>query len=326
MDERQQQIKAGAGLEESRVNQDLIDFLQKWGSWILMALAVAALIYAGLQWLERQRVAKINEAFAAYEGAGGGANPNPDALRRVADEYEGVKSVAELARITSADVLLESVRLGVRPGAQINNDGSVGIIDDEGNANSEGELLSEEERGRYLDQAQSLYGAVLESTRGVAGKQTLAINAMFGLAAVHETRGEADRARQQLDEIATLADESGYPAIAVLARQRAESVTSEPAAPLLSRDQLPELPTPPAPETPGLTPGADPSILAPVEDLETDAEGDDAEGDDAEGADNESQPTEGDETAGDAEPDGDDAAPADDAGGDDAGEGQPDQP
>ena len=76
MDERQQQIKAGAGLEESRINQDLIDFLQKWGSWILMALAVAALAYAGLQWLERQRVEKKSlwRASSAASNAAAGVS------------------------------------------------------------------------------------------------------------------------------------------------------------------------------------------------------------------------------------------------------------
>ncbi len=278
MDERQQQIKAGAGLEDSRINQDLVDFLQKWGSWILMALAVAALIYAGMQWLERQRVAKVNEAFAALEGAGGGANPNPDALRRVADEYEGVESVAELARIKSADVLLDSVRMGIRSGAQINNDGSVGQIDPDGNVNSEGELLSDEERSRFLDQAQSLYASVLDATRGKEGKQTLAINAAFGLAAVYETKGEADRAREQLDLVVELAEQAGFPAIARLARSRTESLTTEAPGPLLARADLPELPAPPEPEpAPDLMPDPEEAAPAPVDpDAGEPAESDDA--------------------------------------------------
>jgi len=265
MDERQQQIKAGAGLEEGRINQDLVDFLQKWGSWILMALAVAALAYAGLQWLERQRVAKVNEAFAAFEGAAAGANPSPDALRRVADEYDGVESVAELARLTSADIFMDAVRMGVRTGAQVNADGSVGQVGPDGSVNAEGELLTEEERGRYLEQARALYGAVLEATRGKPGRELLAINASFGLAAVAETRGEIDAARAQLESVAALAEELKLPAMVRLARSRIEAL--DPSAPaLLARAQLPELPKPPEPEIPepdASTP-QDPTQVPPV--------------------------------------------------------------
>ena len=312
MDERQQQIKAGAGLEESRINQDLIDFLQKWGSWILMALAVAALIYAGMGWLERQREAKVNEAFAALEGARAGANPSPDALRRVADEYEGIKSVAELARLESADVILDAVRVGVRPGAQINADGSL---------ESDTELLTDDDRSRYLDQAESLYAAVLDATREKPGKKQIAISAMFGLAAVYETKGEVDRARTQLESVATMGESIALPAIARMARDRIELLTSEAAAPLPTRDQLPELPTPPEPEAPA---GVDPDLLMPpLGDVPPDSAGDDApSGDEAapaadEGADD--APSEDEGAADDA---GDDA----DAGSDETPPTEPDQP
>lgn len=212
-----------------------------------MALAVAALIYAGLQWRHRQHVAKVNEAFAAFEGAANGTNPSPEALRRVADEYSGVESVAELARITSADIFLDAVRMGVRTGAQINPDGSVGQVQPDGTVDSESELLSDEERGRYLDQAQALYGAVLDSTRDKPGKELLAINAGFGLAAVFETRGDLDGARAQLESVAALAEKQKLPAMARLARSRID-VLGEKTAPLIARSELPELPKPPEPD------------------------------------------------------------------------------
>ncbi len=44
MDERQQQIKSGAGLEESRINEDFKDFLEKWGFWLLLAVGVLWLL------------------------------------------------------------------------------------------------------------------------------------------------------------------------------------------------------------------------------------------------------------------------------------------
>lgn len=232
MDERQQQIKAGAGLEDSRINQDFVDFLQKWGSWFLMALAAAALVYAGLQYLERQRVAKINEAFQAYEGVMGGGSPSPDALRRVADEYEGVRSVAEMCRTTSADIYLESVRSGLKPGAQVGEDGEY----------PEEEFVTQEDREQYLASAESLYRSVLESTDQKKGRELIALNAMFGLAAVYDTRGDVEQARAQYAKAAEIAEAQKLPALARVARTRMESETAREFPPLPSEADLPELP------------------------------------------------------------------------------------
>lgn len=232
MDERQQQIKAGAGLEESRINQDLVDFLQKWGSWFLMALAAAALVYAGLQYLERQRVAKINEAFAAYEGVMGGGNPNPEALRRVADEFEGVRSVAEMCRLNSADIYLESVRTGLRPGAQVGEDGEY----------PEEEFITDEDREQYLSSAESLYNAVLASAGQTPGRELIALNATFGLAAVYDTRGQVEQAKEQYAKAAELAGAQSLPALQRVARARLESARVREFAPLPAEDDLPALP------------------------------------------------------------------------------------
>ncbi len=43
MDERQEQVQVGAGLQESRLNTDLINWLNKWGSHILSVVALIVL-------------------------------------------------------------------------------------------------------------------------------------------------------------------------------------------------------------------------------------------------------------------------------------------
>ena len=80
MDDRQTQIRQGEGLSESRVNQDFIDFLNKWSSPVLLVLAVAALTWAGLQWMEKKKIEKVNNAFADLEAATAGNNPSPASL------------------------------------------------------------------------------------------------------------------------------------------------------------------------------------------------------------------------------------------------------
>ena len=43
MEERQTQIREGAGLEESKLNVEFIDWLQRWSTPILLLVAGAAL-------------------------------------------------------------------------------------------------------------------------------------------------------------------------------------------------------------------------------------------------------------------------------------------
>ncbi|MEM1423311.1 MAG: hypothetical protein AAGH64_04835, partial [Planctomycetota bacterium] len=52
MDDRQQQVKIGAGLEESRINRELIDWLNKWGMRILIVVLLVVAAYQGSRFLE----------------------------------------------------------------------------------------------------------------------------------------------------------------------------------------------------------------------------------------------------------------------------------
>ena len=117
MDERQQQIRAGAGLEESRLNTEFIDFIQKWGGPFLIICALLMGAWAGWNWLERKKSQRLDEAFGQYEAQLAGGNPSPEALRAVAEEFSGIASVSLLARLNAADIYLAAIRSGVRTGA-----------------------------------------------------------------------------------------------------------------------------------------------------------------------------------------------------------------
>ena len=80
MDDRQTKIREGAGLEDSRINQEFVDFLNKWSSPVLIVLAVAALIWAGLTKLEQMKNEKIDNAFGEFQAAIEGGNPAPTSL------------------------------------------------------------------------------------------------------------------------------------------------------------------------------------------------------------------------------------------------------
>jgi hypothetical protein len=249
VDERQSQIKEGAGLDESRLNADFVDFLKKWSTPALLVIAAIVVGLFALRKLEERREAHIDAAFAQYEAA---ASPQPTGdpgtaqltswvavspftLQGVAEEYSDVRGARWLSRLAAADTYLTAVRAGVTLGATVKVDGTV---DD-----PEQDLLTPEARDDYLEQARSLYRSVLQDTENDTGATLHTLRALFGIAAVQESAGEISGARETLDRAATLAAARGYADLARLAERRSQTLDqlAEPVT-LISQDALPKLP------------------------------------------------------------------------------------
>lgn len=287
MDERQSQIKEGAGLDESRLNTDFVDFLRKWSTPLLLVIAAIVVGTFALRKFEERRSAHIDAAFAQYELA---ATPqptgDPDAaqltswvavspftLQGVADEYSDVRGARWLARLAAADTYLTAVRAGVTLGATVLADGSV--------ADPEQDLLTPEARDDYLEQARSLYRSVLQETESDEHATLHTLRALFGISAVQESEGELAGAQETLDRAATLAAARGYSELGRLAERRIETLDElEQPVTLISGDILPELPweqpeefemepgmAPPLDLQPGPGPGDEPfgPVLPPAQ-------------------------------------------------------------
>jgi hypothetical protein len=190
------QIRERAGLEESRLNQDFIDFLTKWSTPLLV---VVALIVGGnyfyKQYHDRQ-TAKLTEAFKELSGAATVANPSPTTLEDVARKYRGVASVGELASLKAADAYMRAIIRGVKPGAEVNADGTVKEVGDE---------LTAEDRASFLAKAEEQYRLVIESSASDPSKTLLHLGGLFGLASVSESRGEADNAKLAYEQAKAIA-------------------------------------------------------------------------------------------------------------------------
>ncbi len=235
MDDRQTEIRQGEGLNDSRVNQDFVDFLNKWSSPVLMVLAVAALSWAGMQWLENKKIEKVNRAFGDLEAAMAGGSPSPASLRTLATEYAGVRAVPELALLQTTDLYLNAFVRGIEPGAQID---SV-----TGQPLDENDLLDETQRSAYLEQAGQLAQEVIDLTDGNEGKAILAVQAMVRLAAVKEGKRDFDGAKSMYTKAAERARDAGFVTLAAFADQRAEGVDAiGDVSPLPSQDDLVALP------------------------------------------------------------------------------------
>lgn len=217
MDEKQNiQIRERAGLEESRLNQDFIDFLSKWSTPLLF---VVALIVGGnylyTQYTKKQE-ARLTAAFEQLTKVATAANPSPDSLRQVAIEFAGVGSVGEMARLKAGDEYMRAVLRGVKPGAEVNADGTVKEVGDE---------LTTEDRENFLGQAEEQYRLVVEATVGDAKKTMLRLGGFFGLASVAESRGDADKAKVNYEQVKALAGGSNeFKHFVAVAEKRIESL------------------------------------------------------------------------------------------------------
>jgi hypothetical protein len=241
MDERTTQIREGAGQVESKLNTEFIDWLRKWHMPILLVVALAALSWVGYQRWQAARDNEITQAFTEMQNA-----QSPEALRSIAANYEGIRSVSEMARLRAADIYLQAFRTGVKPGSQPQPDGTFTADD----------LLGASDRPGMLEQAEMLYRTVLDSTSRSQAKALLGVGASFGLAAVAESRGELDAARQQYERTAELAEWGGFPGQAEIARERIKKLPELAQPPRLYAAA--ELPKPPATEPPV---AFDPSML-----------------------------------------------------------------
>lgn len=246
MDERQQQIRERAGLEESRLNQDFVDFLQKYGTPLLLAVALLAVGYSLWNRYQKGEDTKVAAAFAALEAARAGDNPSPDTLISVAEEHAGRGAVPILARREAADIYLDCVARGIKPGSVVNADGTLATEDDA--------IKTPEEREELLKQAEASYQWIVDNTQADTGKAQHTMAGLYGLAAVAECRSEWDKAKGYYEGVVALAKQKGYGNHESTAQKRIDTLgalaTMEP---LPTKAQVPAPIPPPAPPAPEVT-------------------------------------------------------------------------
>jgi len=239
MDEqqRQRQVESGAGLQESRLNEEFIEFLNKWGPRVLWVLLIIVLGYVGLNYYGtlQQRAtdaafADLNEAIQAQD---------MQRLAAVADEHSNRASVSSLARLELARLYNGVGLMRIAPGSEAGDD-----------------LLPVEEANAYYERAIEEGRRVLEA----AGDQAaLAQQARWQIATAQISLGRIDEARETLEaftaeaEVAGLSPSQLGPAQARLDRL---SEYADP-FPLVPVERLPEFAKPPVTEEQALPPGFD---------------------------------------------------------------------
>jgi len=216
MDDRQTEIRAGAGLEDSRINKEFIDFLNKWSSPVILVFAIAALAWAGLRWMEQKKVEKIDRAFGDLQAATVGGNPSPASLNVLAETYAGVRSVPVIAKLTTTDLYLTAYLRGVQPGSEISRL--------TGEPVNEGDKLDEGQRQMYLDQAGQLASEIITLTEGDEGKALLTIHGLIRAGAVAECKRDFDAAASNYERVISIAETIKMPAIGAFGQMRLDAL------------------------------------------------------------------------------------------------------
>lgn len=261
------QIRERAGLEEARLNQDFIDFVTKWSTPLLLLVALGVGGNYLYQQYTRRQADRLALAFEQLAAQAAVINPSPDSLRQVAIEFAGVGSVGELARLKAADAYMRAVMRGVKPGAEVNPDGTTKSVSDE---------MTPEDRESFLTLAAEQYQHVADSTKGIANKESLHIGALFGLAAVAESRGDAEGAKKFYEQVRSASvGVPGFAEFATIAEKRIANLprvlamgklpTKASLPPATQEDQAPAMPLtiPDGPVGPSLLGPTPPSAPAP---------------------------------------------------------------
>jgi hypothetical protein len=192
-------------LTEGRINQDFVDWLQTKGMTWLLVILVALCAYFGIV---RWRHSKTNYQVEGWRSLASASLPG--AYEDVAEKYSDVGSVAHLARLRAAQMLLTSIQTGKTLGA----------------ATETQKDLTPADRDDYLNRADRLYSKVLESDNGSNENALIMVTALTGRAAIAESKGDLEQAKQHYAKAAQRA-ESNYPKLAEQAKRRAESVDQQ---------------------------------------------------------------------------------------------------
>jgi predicted negative regulator of RcsB-dependent stress response len=220
MDKRLKDIQQGT-LTESRLNSDFLFWLKEQGpNWLLGALLVLCGVLGWNWWTQRQEAGR-DQAWSELSSA-----DSPQALVEIAERHAGQDAVGVLATLQAADRYMEAIRSGKRPDRE---------------PTAEDAAVTPELRAQYLDEADRLYQRAAAGVDPRSPSQTLLLaSALFGRAAVAESRGDAAAAETQLKAVQA-ATQDTYPPLAKIADDRMATLQS-----ILKRSSLPAKPAAPA--------------------------------------------------------------------------------
>ena len=203
MDNRLKDIQHGT-LTESRLNSDFLFWLKTQGpNYLLLAMLVLC-GFMGFKWWENRAEQGRDGAWNEFISA-----KTPLELIEVANKNIGTDSISQLATLNAADAYMNSLQTNKRFDREVDAADST---------------LTPEMRVEYLAEADRLYAKVATEGAQATGPATLlTVAALFGRAAVSETKNDATQAASFLTQAQELAAKT-YPQLSTIAENRKQSL------------------------------------------------------------------------------------------------------
>ena len=215
MDDRQTRITEGAGLEESRLNKEFIEWLNVWGFRILMVVLVLAATWVGKTRWDQYTERRLDVALVELEAEI--VTGSPDGLVALAKAHKGIPSVWQQAMLNAAAINLESGRKALVPG---------------GDPENPDDFLTGQAANKQIENAAAIYTQIIDSV----GRSSTSINvldARSGRIASLISLQDADGARIELNELIVLLEMSGYTDLKRRAEERLASLDELISTPML---------------------------------------------------------------------------------------------
>ena len=221
-DKRLEEIRT-SDMTESAVNVELIEWLKKNGTMLLFIALVVVLAFKAYIWWGERRDAAKDEAWSGLN-----TTDSPRALMEHAQRHKDVDALFELSMLQAAqryhqDLLRNESLTLAGPTPETSPDGA--------ETPNAPHPMTAEERERILGEMEQIFLQVIEATADEEGRinwqKPLQLEAMFGLAAVAEMRGDAAKAQEWYAEVEREARDR-FPALADLALEWRESADSLP--------------------------------------------------------------------------------------------------
>lgn len=266
---RQSQVQT-QDLTESRINDDFVYWLKNKGRDYLLVVLLAACAFLGYNYWQRKNIEKTSIAWGELAQA-----TLPEAFEQLAKDHAEVPRAAMMALMQAGDLRLAVLQSNTVTPKQ----GETPAV-----------LLDDQSRKITQDAADEDYAKAGEIAVKLAGgdraKAALVlVPALFGRAAIAESRGDFDASKKFLEDASALAGER-WPRFAEIAKSRIDGMLAlanpvplpkqaelpvksiDPVPPTAGTDDLfqqliNEQNTAPA-ATPGSTPAADPATPAPA--------------------------------------------------------------
>ena len=165
-------------LKENELYEFFRNFRDWWDKHGLSTMLIVLVALAGFlfyRWYSGKEHRELNTAWTAMTDTS-----SPEGLVRVADEHGDREGVRAYALLQAAHLLSQEAILG-----------QTGMT-------AEGASLDAEQRELRLERAAELYQRVIE----LGEPRLMVLNARFGLAAVYESMGRFDEAREQYEQAA----------------------------------------------------------------------------------------------------------------------------